>query len=77
MHDTTYDGREIRLRLNKRKRRLKVKECKRNVSVSSSLTTIKRVVNIQARRKLFRIAWFANSIRLSVVLFKRRFIKEW
>ena len=48
MHDPTCDGREVRLTLNKRKRRLKVKEYKRRVPVSSSLTTIKRVVNIQA-----------------------------
>ena len=36
------------LRLNKRERHPKVQECKRRVPVSSSLTTIKHVVNIQA-----------------------------
>ena len=41
------------LRPNKRKRHPKVKERKRRVPVSSSLTTIKLVVNIQAWRKLF------------------------
>ena len=34
MHDPTCDGREVRLRLNKRKRHLKVQECKRRVPVS-------------------------------------------
>ena len=48
MHGPTCDGREVRLRLNKRNRRVKVKESKRRVPVSSSLTTIKHVVNIQA-----------------------------
>ena len=60
MHDPTWDGREVRLRLNKKKKRLKVKECKRRVPVSSSLTTIKRVVNIQAWRKLFRMSVSLN-----------------